>query len=173
MRWLIVLSITLAAANGCSDQGKGERIPTQKQVNKSMEDVNRQMMLEEDAVIEGYIERRGWNMTKTGTGVHYEVISSGPEGPTAKEGQVAVVTYEVSLIDGEVVYSSDEEGQRSFLIGQDNVESGIHEAITYLKKGDKARIILPSYRAHGLSGDNDKIPPRSTVIYELELIDVR
>jgi FKBP-type peptidyl-prolyl cis-trans isomerase len=173
MRWLVFLSITLTMANGCAEQGKNEKLPTQKQVNKGLEDVNRQMMLEEDAVIEGYIERRQWNMTKTGTGVHYQVLSSGPEGPTAREGQVAVVSYEVSLIDGEVIYSSEDEGQRSFMIGQDNVESGIHEAMTYLKKGDKARIILPSYRAHGLSGDNDKIPPRSTVIYELELIDLR
>jgi FKBP-type peptidyl-prolyl cis-trans isomerase len=173
MRWLVLLSITLTMAHGCAEQGKNEKLPTQKQVNKGLEDVNRQMMLEEDAVIEGYIERRQWNMTKTGTGVHYQVLSSGPEGPTAREGQVAVVSYEVSLIDGEVIYSSEDEGQRSFMIGQDNVESGIHEAMTYLKKGDKARIILPSYRAHGLSGDNDKIPPRSTVIYELELIDLR
>lgn len=173
MKILFYFLISMAAVSSCEGEKQQETVPTQKEVNKGMEAVNRQMMLEEDAVIQGYIERRGWNMTKSGTGIWYEVLESGPEGPLAKEGQVAKVAYKVSLIDGEVVYSSDENGERAFLIGQDDVESGIHEAVTYLKKGDRARVVLPSYRAHGLTGDNDKIPPRSTVIYEITLVDLR
>ncbi len=59
-----------------------------------------------------------------------------------------------------------------FLVEMDNVESGLHEAITYLKEGDKAFIILPYYLAHGLLGDNDKIPPLSPALYDIELIAV-
>ena len=73
----------------------------------------------------------------------------------------------------EEFYSSKEDGPRSFMIGQDNVETGLHEAVTYLKLGDKAHVILPSHLAHGLTGDNNKIPPRSTVIYNLELIGLK
>ena len=148
-------------------------LPTQRDVNRSMEDINRQMALEEDAVIEGYAERRGWEMTKTGTGLRYMIYDSSGEGDKAREGQVATLKYKVSLMDGEEVYSSENDGPRSFMIGQDNVESGLHEAVTYLKLGDKAQIILPSHLAHGLTGDNNKIPPRSTVIYDLELIGLK
>jgi len=173
LRAIVVMFITLAAAHGCQENPSPQPAPTQKEVNRGMEDINRQMAMEEDAVIEGYASRRGWEMVKTGTGLRYAIYESGPKGPLAAEGQVATVNYEVSLIDGSVVYTSKEDGHRSFLIGQDNVESGIHEAIQYMKVGDKAHVILPTHLAHGLTGDNDKIPPRSTVIYDLELIALK
>lgn len=173
MKVLVVVLIWLTVTQSCTDQNQAKKIPSQKEVNSGLQDVNRQMVLEEDAMILGYMERRDWQMTKSGTGIHYMIYEQGPEGPYAKEGQVAVVDYEVSLMDGTVVYSSKENGIRSFLVGQDNVESGIHEAITYLKQGDRAKIILPSYRAHGLTGDNDRIPPRSTVIYDIKLLEIK
>ncbi|MEX2597736.1 MAG: FKBP-type peptidyl-prolyl cis-trans isomerase [Salibacteraceae bacterium] len=174
MRFIVIIWLMVTLVNACNDKASSKKIElTQQEVNRGMEDVNRQMTLEEDAVIEGYAERRGWNMIKTGTGVRYEIYKSGPDGPLAKEGQVAELNYKVSLIDGTVVYSSDKVGSRSFLIGQDNVESGLHEAVTYMKVGDHARVILPSHRAHGLSGDNQKIPPRSTVIYDLHLLALK
>jgi FKBP-type peptidyl-prolyl cis-trans isomerase FkpA len=166
----------LLSAHACSDQKESTSpagVPSQKEVNRSMEDINRRMSQDEDAVIQGFAERRGWEMTKTGTGLRYMIYEAGPDGPLAQEGQFATVEYEVSLIDGSVVYSSNEKGNRTFLIGQDNVETGIHEAITYLKVGDRAKVILPSHLAHGLSGDQQKIPPRSTVIYDLHLLSLR
>ena len=55
----------------------------------------------------------------------------------------------------------------------DNIESGLHEAITYFKKGEKGFVVLPHYLAHGLIGNMDKIPPLSPVLYKLELLDVK
>ncbi len=175
LKTIISILLLTTTMHACQENQapQGDGLPTQREVNKSMEDINRQMALEEDAEIEGYAQRQGWEMTKTGTGLRYMIYEEGPEGPAALEGQVATVHYEVSLTDGTIVYASSEQGARSFLIGQDNVESGIHEAIQYLKVGDKARVILPSHLAHGLTGDNDKIPPRSTVIYDLELLSLR
>jgi len=169
-----IMSLFLTAQS-CQESAppSTSNMPTQRDVNRSMEDINRQMALEEDAVIEGFAERRGWEMTKTGTGLRYMVYEGKGEGEKAKDGQIATLDYKVSLMDGVEVYSSKEDGPRSFMIGQDNVETGLHEAVTYLKLGDKAHVILPSHLAHGLTGDNNKIPPRSTVIYNLELIGLK
>lgn len=170
----VIIIAVFMMAQSCEERSSSkveeDNMPTQRDVNRSMEDINRQMALEEDAVIEGFAERRGWQMIKTGTGLRYMIYESMGEGQAAKDGQVATVNYKVSLMDGKEVYSSEKDGPRSFKIGQDNVESGLHEAITYMKLGDKAQVILPSHLAHGLTGDNNKIPPRSTVIYDLELI---
>ena len=54
----------------------------------------------------------------------------------------------------------------------DNVESGLHEAIQHLSPGDSAVIVIPSYRAHGLIGDQDKVPMRSSVVYRIGLVSV-
>jgi FKBP-type peptidyl-prolyl cis-trans isomerase len=50
------------------------------------------------------------------------------------------------------------------------VESGLHEAIQLLSPGDSALFIIPSYRAHGLVGDMEQIPMRSTVVYHIGLV---
>jgi FKBP-type peptidyl-prolyl cis-trans isomerase len=49
----------------------------------------------------------------------------------------------------------------------------LHEGIQLLHVGDKAIFILPSHLAHGLLGDEDKIPPHSAVIYDIELLGIR
>jgi FKBP-type peptidyl-prolyl cis-trans isomerase len=108
-------------------------------------------------------------METTASGIYYMKLKSG-KGEQAHEGQTAKVNYKISLLDGSVVYSSDETGPKEFLIGKDNVESGLHEGVQMMHVGDKMRFILPSFRAHGLTGDNSKIPPLTSVVYEIELL---
>ncbi len=154
------------------EEEKNIETPDPKQVKEALIEANKQAVEKEQRQINGYIERRKLDVISTGTGVHYQIIKKG-EGEKAIEGKKAVVSYEVSLIDGTLVYSTKEKGPEEFTIGKDNVETGLHEAITYLHVGDKAIIIIPSYLAHGLAGDFDKIPVRSTIIYNLELIAIK
>ena len=130
---------------------------------------NQKITKEESDLIDKYAERHEWKMIETGTGLRYMVYQNG-YGVQAKEGMQATVEYEIALTDGTVCYSSYEKGPRTFLIGRANVESGIHEGITYLKVGDKAKLIIPSYLAHGLSGDKNKIPPRAILVVDLHLL---
>lgn len=169
---VIFISLVFAAVS-CSENVNQERsIPTQQEVTRSLEELNRQKMRDESAQIDGFIERINWSMKSTGTGLRYWIYESG-DGPLAQEGQIAKVNYVVSLLNGDTVYTSKTDGPKEFLIGQDNVESGLHEGILYLHQGDKAKFILPSHLAHGLSGDQDKIPPRHSVVYDIELLSLR
>ncbi|CAG5080835.1 FKBP-type peptidyl-prolyl cis-trans isomerase [Parvicella tangerina] len=129
---------------------------------------------DESYLIDQFVKRNNWPVTISGTGVRYYIYESGT-GMPAKPGQVAVVNFEIRLLDADTTlcYSSNPEKPSEFLIEMDNVESGLHEAITYLREGDKAYIILPHYLAHGLLGDMDKIPPLSPVLYDIELIKLK
>lgn len=53
---------------------------------------------------------------------------------------------------------------QKLLVGKDNVEAGLHEGIQLMHVGDQMRFILPSHLAHGLTGDQSKIP-RSPVSF--------
>ena len=75
--------------------------------------------------------------------------------------------------DTTLCYTSIVTGPIEFLVEMDNIESGLHEAITYMHVGDKAFIILPHYLAHGLVGNLDKIPYFSPVLYNIHLLDVQ
>ena len=130
------------------------------------------MVKSEKEVIENYIKRHHLKMKQTGSGLRYMIIKEG-KGPGAKKGDIAVINYTVRLITGDMVYSSKTEGPKIFEIGHGNVESGLEEGILLLKKGDKAKFILPSHLAYGLHGDEKKIPPKMPIVYDIELKDLK
>ncbi len=127
----------------------------------------------ESDVIDSYINHHHLTMSATGTGLRFQFLRKSEKGDSARVGLYATVDYKVSLLDGTVCYSSAKDGRKEFRIGEDHVESGIHEMVMFMKTGDKVTFILPSNRAQGLLGDGDKIPPRAPVLYEMELISLR
>lgn len=127
---------------------------------------------EENLQIESLILRNAWKMQKTGTGLRYEQLEQG-NGPHAKSGKLVTIDYEIRLVDGTVAYTSQTPGPRKFTVGSGGVESGLEEGILLMKKGDKYRFVMPSYLAHGLTGDQDKIPPKATLIYTVKLIEIQ
>ncbi|HBX50674.1 MAG TPA: peptidylprolyl isomerase [Bacteroidales bacterium] len=133
--------------------------------------VNKILVKKDEETIRNYIKRREWKMEVSGTGLFYGIYKKG-NGAKAEVGKYATIKYNISLIDGTVCYSSDSLGLKTFRISQGRVESGLEEGILLMKEGDKAHLIMPPYMAHGLIGDDNKIPPRSIIIYDVDLIKI-
>ena len=128
---------------------------------------------EEMESIKAYMKRHNWKPVTTATGINYMIIKQGDTTqPKAKVGQVVTLNYEISLLEDSVIYSSGDE-PADLVVGYDHVESGLHEAITYLRKGDKAWIILPSHLAFELTGDNDMIPSGASLLYKVEVLEIK
>ena len=108
-------------------------------------------------------------MTETGSGLRYAIYHHG-KGEKAEPGKIAVLKYNVKLINGDEIYNSARDGLKSFLIGKGGVESGLEEGILLLRVGDRAKFIIPSHLGFGLLGDQGQVPPKSTLIYDLELV---
>jgi FKBP-type peptidyl-prolyl cis-trans isomerase len=76
--------------------------------------------------------------------------------------------YKIGLLDGTECYNSRFEGRKTFEVaGSGDSESGLHKGLQYLKRGDKALLLIPSPLAHGLLGDFKKIPPQMPIVYDL------
>jgi len=60
-----------------------------------------------------------------------------------------------------------------FEVGHGGVENGLEEGILMMKNKEKYRFIMPPHKAHGLLGDLNKIPARSTIIYYVEVLDIQ
>lgn len=135
-----------------------------------MEENQRAMRMEERD-IENYIERHGLTLHRSGTGVRWALLRNAPGDSVRPEDRVRV-NYRVELIDGSVAYASAPGAPEGFRVEHDDVESGLHEGIQHMGPGDSAIIVIPSYRAHGLVGDQQRIPMRSTVIYRIGLVNV-
>ncbi len=178
MRFLSVVSkvmvfILMMSVSSCSgsqnrnEDNQNTEIPLETYIK-----VNRSLVAKEQARIKAYLDSQNIEMERTGTGLWY-IIDIPGNGPDIKRGQIVTIEYEVKLLDGTVCYDSDEKGPREFEVGRGGVESGLEEGILLLKNGSKARFIMPPHLAHGLIGDDDEIPARAIIRYDIEVVDVK
>ncbi len=109
-------------------------------------------------------------VTVTESGLQYEVINSGTGvKPTASDK--VKTHYHGMLIDGTVFDSSVDRGEPiSFQVG--GVIQGWQEALQLMSVGDKWRLVIPSELAYGARGAGAKIPPHSTLVFEVELLGI-
>ncbi|MEN8802283.1 MAG: FKBP-type peptidyl-prolyl cis-trans isomerase [Thiogranum sp.] len=106
----------------------------------------------------------------TDSGLQYKVITAG-EGKTPQKSDNVTVNYRGTLIDGTEFDSSYSRNKpATFGVGQ--VIPGWTEALQLMKEGDKWEIYLPSKLGYGERGAGAKIPPNSTLVFEVELISV-
>ncbi len=154
-----------------------QKHPPEKKINyQTLKDPliqnNKERLSIEESQIKAYITRKKWPVVKTQTGLRYYIYDSVYSSSVKpKANDRVVISYSVSLLNGKVCYASSDKPE-VFLVDRDDVESGLHQGIKQLMVGQKAKIILPSYLAHGLAGDLDKIPPVSTIIYDLQLLRI-
>lgn len=170
--FLIFLSISLfLACNRAPGDENNHNPKNTKVVEEQLVKANKQVALNEDSQINDLVNRYGWEMTKTGTGLRIQIYDS-PGGKIIQKGSKVSMHYTIRLIDGTVVYNSRESGIKTFVVGKGEVIAGMEEAMLLLKNNDKARLVIPSFLGHGLSGDGDKITGKATLIYQLEIIYV-
>lgn len=168
-KYLILIS--LLALFSCGDKGPKQQQPvTKSEMKSSMEKANRYMLNEEEEDIENYVKRHGLTMTTTGTGLRYQILKQGSEQRIEK-GELVTLEYELHSIAGDLIYSSENDGVKSFVVGEGGVESGLDEAMSYLHRGDVAKLIIPFHLGYGLHGDDDRIPEYATLVYTIKIID--
>ena len=126
----------------------------EEKIEDRLEKNNQIVIKKELERIKSYVERNSWQVKEI-DGVFFEIIS---------------LNYQCFLLNGEKVYDSKKDGKLNIKIGSESAcPLGLQIALTHLYHDCKARIIIPSSLAYGLSGDNDRIPPAATLIYEVEI----
>ncbi len=112
-------------------------------------------------------------VTTTPSGLQYKVIKSGPSGgATPKARDTVSANYKGTLLDGTVFDSSYDRGKPE-KFGVSDVIKGWTEALQLMKVGDKLQLFIPANLAYGETGTPDgTIPPNSTLVFEVELMDV-
>ena len=156
----------------CGENEQPGKKINRKNTEESLMKANKKLVKSEDQQIEDFMERYGWKMNKTGTGLRY-MIYKGGDGMRTEKGNKVSLSYSLSFLTGEVCYTSKEKGNKIFTVGQGGVEPGLEEGILFLKKGDRAKFILPSHLAFGLVGDGNKIPAKATLVYDIEVLEVK
>ncbi|MBA3848600.1 MAG: peptidylprolyl isomerase [Opitutus sp.] len=118
------------------------------------------------------IQQRYAGATVTATGLRYLVRRPG-EGPPPSVGAMVAVHYHGTLLDGRKFDSSYDRGEPfSFRVGTGAVIQGWDEAFATMTKGEKRTLVIPWWLAYGTQGKGP-IPPRATLVFEVEVLDIR
>ncbi len=109
----------------------------------------------------------------TDSGLKYADLEVG-DGPTPEKGQTVSVHYTGWLEDGTKFDSSLDRGQPfSFVLGEGRVIRGWDEGVATMKVGGKRQLVIPPELAYGERGAGGVIPPNATLIFDVELLEVR
>ena len=174
MRITVIILICLICS--CRNEESNEKAPledTDKSwSNEHSVDFNQEVHNREEIDIKIYLEHhKELRMTETNTGLRYQIVRKGSEDqPLAKEGDFVSVDLKIRLLSGKVCYDTDSLPDE-FVCGKSDRESGLQEALKMMRVDDYARLILPSYMAHGLLGNSENIPPQSVLVVDVELLN--
>jgi FKBP-type peptidyl-prolyl cis-trans isomerase len=119
---------------------------------------------------EAIIEQRYPNFRRYPSGLMYILRLPG-KGPTPQKGSRLTVNYEGHLLNGTKFDSSYDRGHPfRFTLGVGEVIKGWDEGFAEMHKGEKRTLIVPYWLGYGDS-QQGKIPPRSTLVFDVELVD--
>lgn len=144
------------------------------------------LVVEEGKTIEAYAAEKGLSVQKTENGLYYVIEQEGT-GEVTTPGTTMYVNYAGYLLDGtlfdtswpEIAKSNNifQEGRPyeplSVNVGMGQVIPGWDEGLMLLKKGSKAKFLIPSPLAYGESGAGALIPANSILIFDVEVTDVQ
>lgn len=110
----------------------------------------------------------------TPSGLKYQDIKVG-EGKSPKTGDTVTVHYTGWLKSNDQKFDSSRDRDKpfSFVLGKGQVIPGWDEGVATMKVGGKRKLIIPSDLAYGAKGAPGVIPPNATLIFDVELLDIK
>ncbi|MBO7469290.1 MAG: FKBP-type peptidyl-prolyl cis-trans isomerase [Bacteroidales bacterium] len=144
----------------------------QKKKYEAEEAENQKRLEEEPARIEKFIKEHNVNVAPSASGVYYLEIETG-DGPVVDNGDIVTIHYNLYNIEDKLIESSFGSDPLQFVYGNNEMVPGIEEALGNMRVGGKATLIIPSTMGFGDVAIDKELPANSTVIFDIELIDVQ
>ena len=140
---------------------------------RSFEGAREKRIAEDKKDMEVELDKIAAGFKKTESGLRYQIIQKG-SGKKAEKGKQISVHYKGQLTNGTVFDSSYQRKEPiDFTVGIGQVIKGWDEGLQLMQVGDKARLVIPSQLAYGSQGAGGVIPPDATLIFDIELMDVK
>ncbi|MHA7944712.1 peptidylprolyl isomerase [Formosa sp. 3Alg 14/1] len=141
---------------------------------RTFEGSREKRLAEAKAEQDAALDKIAAGFSKTDSGLRYQILQASKSGKKAKSGQTVSVHYKGQLQDGTVFDSSYKRKEPiEFPVGVGQVIAGWDEGILLLEVGDKARLVIPSDLGYGSRGAGGVIPPDATLIFDVELMEVK
>jgi len=168
----LILIVLLSCECGTSQGTENPELNKPRSRNQQIEDT-RSFLERERESIQAYIKDRDLEMVRSGTGLYFQLLEDSTATESVTPNDVVEFEYDVYLMNGQLLYSSAEKGNRVLKIDREDAVIGLHESLKLLKLGDKGRFILPSHLAYGVAGDQNLVPPMTPLVYEIKVVKIQ
>lgn len=174
MKYAFVISIVLLLVVSCSSPEARKPIvrKTSSFMNESIER-NKLLNKAENAVLLQQMKSDSLHTyvnSENGYWYYYELRVTNDDY-TPKRGDEVFYKHEIKALNGDVIYSEDDLGTKSYLIDKEELITGLQDALKIMKEGEKLTFLFPSYKAYGYTG-LDRVKPNQPLIYSVELLKI-
>ncbi|QVY66694.1 gliding motility-associated peptidyl-prolyl isomerase GldI [Polaribacter sp. Q13] len=171
-----ILILTTILCWGCSKVAPRRPINPKNSTTILKETINKSIRLnkiEEDKIV-ALIKK---DSTKTyqisPNGFWYTYINKIEKNtPTPKVGDVATIAYNISDLQGHIIYSKAAIGEKKYQVDKEDFISALQAGIKLMKVGETITFVIPSYNAFGISGDGNKIGINQSIKSTVTLINI-
>ena len=120
-----------------------------------------------------FVEKTWPEAKKTNTGIRYIILQEG-RGEMPKPGDKVAVLYIGRLLNGTVFDQATEKDKAfTFRVAREQVIQGWDQVLQLMKTGEKRLVIIPPELAYGTRGQPPKIPRNATLVFEVELLEIK
>lgn len=138
-------------------------------------DQKKKLVALENAAISNYIAQDSLTDYKVASnGFWYTYITQNQlEVDTPKKGDEVEISYNITDLNGTVFYSKEALGIKKYVVDKEDFITGLQDGIKLMKPGETITFVIPSYRAFGLIGDQNKIGVNQTIKSTVTLISIK
>ncbi|MDR3226761.1 MAG: FKBP-type peptidyl-prolyl cis-trans isomerase [Prevotellaceae bacterium] len=177
---ILLVLLGLACANTADDKKLQQYIDVNPR--ESIERINKFLSEKDKDRIESFLRRQNLTATFDESGFWIARIEQG-NGTKIQEGSAVALEATISLLDGTLCYTYTEYNPLIFIVNKSNelsektelqnAVSGLHSALILIEDKERAILIFPPHLAHGVIGDSNNIPPRSILVYDIKVLEVK
>lgn len=177
----VMLAALLFIACNSNKQQADELPPAIANVHENMEKINKFLSEKDKDRIEAFLRRHNLQATFDETGFWIAQIEKG-NGKKIENDMLVALSCTISLLDGTLCYQYDEANPLIFVVNKSNelsdnaatqnAVSGLHNALLLMQQNERAVLVFPPHLAHGIIGDENNIPPRSILVYDVKILNI-
>ncbi|MFT4576124.1 MAG: FKBP-type peptidyl-prolyl cis-trans isomerase FkpA [Polaribacter sp.] len=160
----------------CAEK-QARRPVTQKTATVLSETIQlkKELIASENKFIEDYIAKDTINTYFTSSFGFWYSYNSKKENEinSPKTGDEVTLEYNITDINNVVIYSKEELGIKKYTIDKEDFILGLQEGLKLMKVGETITFVIPSYRAFGLIGDENKIGTNQTIKSTVTLLNIK
>lgn len=134
---------------------------------------NKQLNSKEEALFKLYMEQDSLKVyNSSSNGFWYAYNHKSENTKISKTGDIIEYNYEISTLDNNIIYNSNEIGKVNYIVDKQEIIKGLQFGLKLMNEGDVVTFLFPSHLAYGFIGDQNKIEINQQLIYKVQLLKI-